>query len=131
MEIFKRTLLALELIILCGPAVFMLAFGLLYSPLLLLATFTNKTTQFPITTVMVFFGTWGFVSLLNLVLHVFRKKHWNATRYQWLGIVMGIAACIIGLFNMKKASMLLFFIGPIIAGIHLLYLSKKYNQNES
>ena len=130
MEIFKRTLLALELIILCGPAVFMLSFGLLYSPLLLIAAFTNKTTQFPITTVMVFCGTWGFISLLNLALHVFRKKYWNATRYQWAGIALGITACIIGLFNMKKISLLWFFIGPIIAGIHLLYLSKNYKQKE-
>lgn len=127
MEIFKRTLLAIELIILCGPAIFIIFFGLLFSPLILL----DATSRFDFVFVLIYFGgIWGFFSLANLTLHVFRKKHWEGRGMQWIGILFGITACILGLITMKKASLLWVFTGPIIAGLHLLYLSKKYSHEK-
>lgn len=78
---------------------------------------------------MIFCGTWGFISLANLALHTLSKRNWLGHPVQWFGILLGIAACGIALSTMAKTKiMLLIFVGPIIAVVHLLYLSKKCTQ---
>ena len=78
---------------------------------------------------MIFCGTWGFISLINLALHVLSKRDWLGPPVQWFGLLLGIVACGIGLSTMTKPNVMLWvFIGPIIAVIHLLYLSKKRTQ---
>ena len=122
----KRAILAIELLILCGPAVAILSLGLLYSPVFIFG-FVSGKGDFSINALMIFCGTWGFISLANLALHILRKRNWLGHPAQWFGMLLGITACGIGLSNMEKINiMLLVFVGPIIAVIHLLYLSKKY-----
>lgn len=124
----KRGILAIELLILCGPAFVMLLLGLLYSPVFIFGSVSGKGDWY-IGALMIIFGTWGFISLANLALHILRKRNWPGHPVQWFGIILGIAACGIALSTVAKTKiMLLLFIGPIIAIVHLLYLSKKYTQ---
>ena len=75
---------------------------------------------------MIFCGTWGFISMTNLALHILSKSNWVGHPVQWFGILLGITACGIALSTMEKTKMIMWvFVGPIIAVAHLLYLSKK------
>lgn len=124
----KRVILTIELLILCGPAFVMLLVGLVYSPVFVLAFF-SESADWDIGAIMIFCGAWGFISLINLALHVLSKRDWLGHPVQWFGLLLGIVACGIGLSTMAKPnSMLWVFIGPIIAVVHLLYLSNKRTQ---
>ena len=123
----KRAILAIELVILCGPAFVILLLGLLYSPVFIFGSVSGRG-DWHIAALMIFCGTWGFISLVNLALHTLSKRNWLGHPVQWFGILLGIVACGIGLFTMAETKiMLLIFVGPIIAVVHLLYLSKTTN----
>ena len=122
-----RALLAIELLLLCGPVFAILSLGLLFSPVFIFGPLTGRG-DWGIGALMIFCGTWGSISLLNLALHVLREKYWPGHRIQWLGLVMGITACGIAVFLTKDKTMMLVYSGPIIAVVHLLYLSKKCTQ---
>ncbi|MDX2367156.1 MAG: hypothetical protein QNK36_01910 [Colwellia sp.] len=120
----KRAILAIELLILCGPAVVILSVGLLYLPAFIFGSISGRGDWY-IGALMIFCGTWGFISLVNLALNILSKRNWMGHSVQWFGILLGITACGIALFTMANTKiMLLIFVGPIIAVVHLLYLSK-------
>ncbi len=125
----KRTILAIELLILCGPALAFLLPGLLYSPAFIIGYLSGRAS-WQIGGLLIIFGTWGFISIANLALHVLRRKNWPGQPVQWFGLLCGIAASVIALTQMEKVDIkLLIFVGPIIALVHLLYLSKKCIQS--
>ncbi|MNN79688.1 hypothetical protein D3C81_1963530 [compost metagenome] len=78
---------------------------------------------------MILCGAWGAFSLANLAWHALSKEsNWPGRPIQWFGIATGVAACILGLANLADSKiMLVVFSGPIIATVHLLYLSKRRN----
>lgn len=123
----KRTLLAIELLLLCGPVFAILSLGLLYSPVFIFGPITGRG-DWSIGALMIFCGTWGSLSLVNLALHVLRENNWPGQRIQWFGLILGIIACGIALLITKDKFMMLVYSGPIIAVVHLLYLSKKCTQ---
>jgi len=102
----KRVILAIELLVLCGPAVVMLSVGLVYLPAFILASVSERG-DWDIGVLIIFFGVWGFVSLINLALHILSKRNWLGHPVQWFGILLGIAACGIGLFTMAKTNIML------------------------
>jgi hypothetical protein len=77
---------------------------------------------------MIICGTWGSISLINLALHVLRKISWSGKRIQWFGLTLGIIACSIAIVMTKDKFMMLVYSGPIIAVVHLLYISKRHAQ---
>ena len=106
----------------------MLSLGLLYLPAFIFGS-VSGIGDWHIGVLMIFCGTWGFISLSNLSLHILSKRNWVGHPVQWFGILLGIAACGIALSTMATTKiMLLIFIGPIITVVHLLYLSKKCTQ---
>ncbi|WP_198263187.1 hypothetical protein [sulfur-oxidizing endosymbiont of Gigantopelta aegis] len=124
----KRVMLVIELLMLCGPAVVMLSVGLLYSPVFLFGSVSIEGDWY-IGALIIFCGTWGFISLGNLALHILSKRNWLGHPVQWFGILLGIAASGIGLSTMTNTNFMLWvFVAPIIAALHLLYLSKKCTQ---
>ena len=123
----KRSLLLVELIILCGPAIFLLGFGLIYLPTALTAAFfSSKSDPWVVAFIMIVSGLWGTISLANLARHVyFRREWWPGRKTQWLGILLGLGGCAFGAFSSaNNPVILLIFIGPVIATLHLLYVSK-------
>jgi len=123
----KRVILAIELIILCGPAVAVLCIGVMYLPAFLLAAVTVDSGDWGIGALMVICGLWGLISLASLVWHTFRKRsRWPGHPIQMAGLTIGCCACIIGLVTAGERTLLLFvFMAPLIATAHLLYLNKK------
>lgn len=124
----NRIILAIELIVLCGPAAALLSLGALYLPAFLIGSVSGGG-DWRLGSLMILCGTWGAISLVNLAWHTFSKKrNWPGRPIQWLGIATGVAACIFGLANLADSRIMLFiFSGPIIATVHLLYLSKIRN----
>lgn len=105
----------------------MFSLGLLYSPVFILAPAGEKI-DINLIAIMIFCGAWGFISLANLALHILGKRNWLGHPVQWFGLLLGITACIVLATMAKTITMLLVFVGPIIAVAHLLYLSKKCTQ---
>ena len=124
----NRGVLVIELVILCGPALAILSFGLLYSPIFVLGSLAGKA-PWQVGAILIICGTWGFISLANLALHVLRRRNWPGRLVQWFGLICGIAAAVIAISLMEKANIeILIFLGPIIALAHLLYLTKNFSQ---
>jgi len=121
----KRVILMIELLILCGPATAMLCIGFLYSPVWVFGS-VSGSGEWSIGLFMTICGTWGLISLSNLSWSVIAKsRKWSGRKIQWIGIVLGISACLTGLVTLNdREIMLLIFTGPIIATLHLLYLNK-------
>lgn len=124
----NRIMLAIELIVLCGPAVALLSLGFIYLPVFLLGA-TSGGGDWCLGSLMILCGAWGSISLANLAWHTLSKNsNWPGRPIQWFGIATGVAACILGLANLADSKIMLFvFSGPIIATVHLLYLSKRRN----
>lgn len=124
----NRIMLAIELIVLCGPAVALLSLGFLYLPVFLLGS-TSGSGDWRLGSLMILCGAWGALSLTNLAWQTLSKKsNWPGRPIQWFGIATGVAACILGLANLADSKIMLsIFSGPIIATVHLLYLSKRRN----
>jgi len=121
-----RVILTIELIILCAPAILILSLGVIYLPALLFGSASGEG-DWHIGLLMVCFGLWGFISLVNLARHTISKENnWDGRPVQWFGLILGFVACIIALSTMATNIIMLFvFIGPVIAAAHLLYLSKQ------
>ncbi|XFB05052.1 hypothetical protein AAGT13_12730, partial [Azotobacter salinestris] len=120
----NRIILAIELIILCGPAVSLLTLGALYLPALLMGS-VSGTGDWRTGAAIILCGVWGSISLANLAWHTFSESNWPGRPTQWLGITTGLTVCAIGLSIIKDSVIMFFiFLGPIIATAHLLYLSK-------
>ncbi|WP_455232288.1 hypothetical protein [Geopseudomonas aromaticivorans] len=121
----NRIILAIELIVLCGPAAAILSLGVLYLPVFLLGSVSGGG-DWRLGSFIILCGTWGAISLANLAWHTLSKKsNWPGRPIQWFGIATGLAACILCLANLADSKIMLFiFSGPIIATTHLLYLSK-------
>lgn len=129
----KRTLLVLELILFCTPAVFFLALGIIFLPVslgvLFGATPLESTSGFgdqPLMSLVTVFGIWGTVSLASLVwCTLSNQRQWAGRPIQWFGITLGVISCIIGLTSLRASSLMGFiFAGPLIVTAHFLYLAK-------
>lgn len=119
----NRIILAIEFIILCGPAFSLLTLGTLYLPVFLMGPASGDWRT---GAAMILCGAWGSISLANLAWHTLGKKNWPGHPIQWFGITTGLTVCTIGLSTIKGSAIMFFiFLGPIIATAHLLYLSKR------
>src|SRR5690554_4503674 len=124
----NRVILAIELIILCGPASALLLLGITYLPLSLAMLVSGREGLY-IFSLITISGMWGFISLASLTWHTFSYENkWPGRPIQWFGIALGVTACVMGLSVsvLEKSEIMAFvFAGPILATAHLLYLSKK------
>ena len=123
----NRAILAIELIILCGPAVALLLLGISYLPISLAMLVSGREGLYVFSLITVC-GIWGFISLTNLAWHTFsHEEKWPGRSIQWFGIALGVTACVIGLSVLENSEIMVFvFAGPILATAHLLYLSKMH-----
>ena len=131
--ILKRTLLILELIIFCTPALFFLALGIVFLPVslgVLLGSVPLESTsgfgEQPLMSLVTIFGIWGAISLAGLVWSTLsNKRQWAGRPIQWFGIALGVISCMIGLTGFRASSLVGFtFVGPLIVTAHFLYLAK-------
>ena len=121
----NRIILAIELIVLCGPAFSLVALGALYLPVFLTGS-ASGTGDWRTGVAMILCGVWGSISLANLAWHTLGKKNWPGHPIQWFGITTGLTVCAIGLSTIKGSAIMFFiFLGPIIDTAHFLYLSKR------
>jgi hypothetical protein len=124
----NRTILSIELIILCGPAIALLTLGIIFLPASLTALLFSpfNSGDLPIASLITIFGTWGIISLASLARYAYSKERsWPGRPIQWFGILLGLIACSAGLLTSTENYLIFTIIaGPIIATIHLLYLSK-------
>jgi hypothetical protein len=127
----NRIILSIELIVLCGPAIALLALGIIFLPASLTALIFSplNSGDLPIASLITIFGTWGAISFASLARYAYSKERsWPGRPIQWFGILLGLAACTVGLLTSTEHYIIFtFFAGPIIATAHLLYLSKSGN----
>ncbi|MNZ59091.1 hypothetical protein D3C78_771160 [compost metagenome] len=123
----SRIILSIELVILCGPAITLLALGILFLPASLTALFFHpfNSGDWPAVSLITICGTWGVISLANLARYAYKKEgKWPGRPTQWLGILMGLSACGVGMLTSTDHYIILAVLpGPIIATAHLLYLA--------
>ncbi len=124
----NRIILSIELVVLCGPAITILVFEILFLPASLTALFFHpfNSGDWPAASLITICGTWGVISLANLARYAYKKAgKWPGRPTQWLGILLGLSACGVGLLTSTEHYIILaVFAGPIIATAHLLYLAK-------
>lgn len=122
----NRVILAIELIILCGPASALLLLGITYLSISLAMLVSGREGLY-IFSLITISGMWGFISLASLAWHTFSYENkWPGRPIQWFGIALGVTACVMGLSVLENSEIMAFiFAGPILATAHLLYLSKK------
>lgn len=123
----KRMLLIMEILILCGPALYLLCIGVVAFPSFVFMTIAGDQKGY-LWSLMIFSGVWGLISLTSVASHVISGgRRWPGRPIQWFGVGMGFTACTIGLFisfHYAAPVMLVIFPGPIVVAVHLLYLSK-------
>lgn len=122
----NRIILSIEVIALCGPAIALIGLGILFLPALLIGA-TSSGNGWIIGALMIICGLWGLIALASLAWHALKKENgWSGRPMQWVGLLMGLASCIAGFATTTKHGVIdLIFLGPIIATLHLLYLSHK------
>ena len=121
----------MELILLCGPAIALLALGIIFLPTSLTALIFSPSNSgvLPIVALITACGAWGTISLASLARYAYSKERsWPGRPIQWFGILLGLAACSVGLLTSTEHYIIsIVFAGPIITTAHLLYLSRLDN----
>lgn len=123
-----RFLIFLELLCLLGPAIALLFYAWWFAFPVLIASFWGHrfiTTDEFLLLVMVFGGSWGMVSLSNLSFHLLHKQPWAGTKVQWFGLVLGVLASAVACFVSYGSWIMVIFLLPMVALVHLLVLQIK------
>lgn len=116
------------MVFLCGPAITLLFLGIMFLPASLTALFFHpfNSGDWSVASLITICGAWGVISLANLARYAYKKEgEWPGRPTQWLGILMGLSACGVGMLTSAGNYIVLaVFAGPAIATAHLLYLAK-------
>lgn len=122
----KRALILLEFVCLFGPAIAALCFGAFFlAPMLLASSSGLGGGDWLLGTAVIVFGSWGVVSVANLVFHLIADRHWPGKPAQLLGLGLGVAACCLGVLIGQASLVGFVFAAPIAATIHFVILAKR------
>lgn len=121
----KRALILLEFICLFGPAIAVLCFGTLFVGVMLLADGSENGSEWLVGAAVVVCGSWGVVSVVNLVFHLIADRRWPGKPVQLLGLGLGGVACCVGVLMVQASPLGLVFVAPIAATIHFVVLARR------
>ncbi len=122
-----RFLILLEVVLCFGPATIMLAFSFIFVPAIFFSRspFELKALLYLLPTIG---GCLGLTALICLVLHLFNPTQGYITPAKMrLFILTGITAIIVTCILLGTNEYgLVFYLLPVVATIHLVYLGRAY-----